>query len=118
MRDCLLIPHLWGRYMKKPSFGVLRGFAALSLCLVFGLAHAQDRDNELPDADPPERAARLSLIQGDVSLQPAGEEEWTRAVLNRPLTTGDKLWTDQGARAEIQSGSAAVRLGSEPVSRS
>jgi hypothetical protein len=32
------------------------------------------------------------------------------AVLNRPITTGDKLWTDQGARAELHVGSAAIRL--------
>ena len=84
----------------------VRTMAALSLCLVFGLARGQ------VDADPPDRAARLSLIRGDVSLQPAGEEEWTTAILNRPLTTGDRLWTDQAARAEIQVGQAAVRLGS------
>jgi hypothetical protein len=85
--------------------------ATLSLSLVFGLARAQD--NGPVDADPPDRAARLSLIRGDVSLQPAGEDEWTTAILNRPLTTGDRLWTDQGARAEIQVGQAAVRLGSD-----
>jgi hypothetical protein len=55
----------------------------------------------------------LSFLQGDVSLQPAGEEEWANAIVNRPLTTGDKLWTDQGARAEIQVGQAAVHLDSD-----
>ena len=45
-------------------------------------------------------------------MQPAGEEEWAPALLNRPLTTGDKLWTEPDARAEIQVGPAAVRLGS------
>jgi hypothetical protein len=84
--------------------------ATLSLCLLFGLARAQD--NEPLEADPPDRAARLSFLQGDVSLQPAGEEEWANAIVNRPLTTGDKLWTDQGGRAEIYVGQAAVRLGS------
>jgi hypothetical protein len=52
------------------------------------------------------------LIEGSVSLQPAGEQDWADAIVNRPLTTGDKLWTDGGARAEIYVGSAAVRLGS------
>jgi hypothetical protein len=85
--------------------------ATLSLCLVFGLARAQQ--NEPFDQDPPDRAARLSFLQGQVSLQPAGEEEWATAIVNRPLTTGDKLWTDQGARAEIYVGQAAVRLGSD-----
>lgn len=64
------------------------------------------------DADPPGRVARLSFTQGAVSMQPAGVEDWTDAVLNRPLTTGDKLWTDQDSRAELDFGSAVIRLGS------
>ena len=96
--------------MKKVSFSALRRVAALSLCLVFGLARAQE--NEPPDADPPDRAARLSYPEGDVSLQPAGEDEWAVAIVNRPLTTGDNLWTDQHARAEVEVGQASVRLDS------
>jgi FecR protein len=99
--------------INKLTSSAFRGLAALSLCLAFGLAHAQnDQDYGPQDADPPDRAARLSYLRGDVSLQPAGEDEWTDAMVNRPLTTGDKLWTDQGARAEIYVGQAAVRLSS------
>ena len=86
-----------------------REIAALILCLLWGLSYAQD--NQPYEPDPPDRAARLSYIEGDVSLQPAGEEEWTPAIVNRPLTTGDKLWAEPDARAEIQVGPAAVRLG-------
>jgi hypothetical protein len=86
----------------------LRATAALSMCLVFGWAYGQQNDQY--DPDPPDRAARLSYLQGDVSLQPAGEDDWTNAIVNRPLTTGDKLWTDQGGRVEIEVGQAAVRL--------
>jgi hypothetical protein len=64
------------------------------------------------DADPPGRAARLSDAEGSVSLQPAGVQDWTAATLNRPLTTGDRLWSDQGSRAELDLGTAAIRLGS------
>lgn len=64
------------------------------------------------DADPPGRVARLSDAEGSVSLQPAGVQDWAPATLNRPLTTGDKLWTDQDSRAELDIGSAAIRLGS------
>ena len=64
------------------------------------------------DADPPGRAARLSDAEGAVSLQPAGVQEWTAATLNRPLTTGDRLWSDQSSRAELDLGTAAIRLGS------
>ena len=60
--------------------------------------------------DPPGRAARLSYISGTVSFQPGSVEDWVPATLNRPLTTGDRLWTEPGARAEMHFGSAAVRL--------
>ena len=91
--------------MARTPFRLL---AASSLLVLVGLAHGQD--NEPVDADPPDRAARLSYIQGEVSMQPAGEQDWAPAIVNRPLTTGDRLWTEQGARAEVQVGPAAVRL--------
>ena len=65
------------------------------------------------DSDPPGRAARLSDAEGAVSLQPAGMPDWTAAMVNRPLTTGDRLWSDQGSRAELDLGTAAIRLGSD-----
>src|ERR1700719_11346 len=61
--------------------------------------------------DPPGRIARLSLAEGSVSFQPAGTEDWVSAVVNRPLTTGDKLWADQNSRAELHLGSASIRIG-------
>ncbi|MHB1186352.1 DUF6600 domain-containing protein [Thiobacillus sp.] len=64
-------------------------------------------------ADPPERVAHLSHIQGEMSYSPAGEDEWFGVVRNRPLIRGDRLWTDRDARAEFQVGSTAVRLGSD-----
>ena len=45
-----------------------------------------------------------------VSFSPAGENDWSRASINRPLTTGDRLWADAGARAEIQVGGAMIRM--------
>ena len=68
---------------------------------------AQDR---APADDPPSRAARLSFLSGTVSFQPGGVEDWAPATLNRPLTTGDRIWTEDGARAEMHIGSAAFRL--------
>ena len=67
-------------------------------------AAAQDQD------DPPGRVARLSYMQGSVSFQPAGEDEWVEAVPNRPMTTGDKVWADRDSRAEVQLGSATLDL--------
>ena len=70
-------------------------------------ALAQDADTPV---DPPGRVARLSYMQGDVSFVPAGENDWVQAQLNRPLITGDKLWTDRGSRATLEVGAAAVRM--------
>ncbi|HZP65985.1 MAG TPA: DUF6600 domain-containing protein [Rudaea sp.] len=63
-----------------------------------------------PAADPPSRVARLSFVRGDVSFVPAGENDWVEAQLNRPLVTGDKLWTDRGSRAELEIGGSAMRM--------
>jgi hypothetical protein len=62
-------------------------------------------------AEPPTRAARLGYADGTVSFVPAGQPDWVRASLNRPLTTGDRLWSGSDSRAELQIGGAAVRLG-------
>ncbi len=61
-------------------------------------------------SDPPSRIARLSYLDGPVSFRAAGSGVWTPAVLNRPVTTGDELWTSTGARAELHLGFAAIRL--------
>ena len=61
-------------------------------------------------ADPPGRVARLGYVNGQVSFSPAGEDDWGQAAINRPLTTGDRLWADAGGRAELQVGGAMVRL--------
>lgn len=77
-------------------------------------AHAQDQGGQdQGDQDPPSRVARMNYTQGSVSFQPGGEGDWVTAVPNRPLTTGDNVWTDQGARAEMHVGSTAIRLASE-----
>ena len=62
-------------------------------------------------AEPPLRATRLGYVSGTVSFSPAGERDWLRARVNRPLTRGDRLWVDDGARAELQFGGAVIRLG-------
>ena len=86
-------------------------FAALfaGATLAFAATAQPVPDNDTY-ADPPSRVARLSFIQGNVSFVPAGENEWVEAQLNRPLITGDKLWTDHDSRAALEIGAAAVRM--------
>jgi hypothetical protein len=62
--------------------------------------------------DPPSRVARLSHIEGEVSMAPAGTQEWSEAVLNRPLTSEDRIFVAEGGRAELQVGSATIHLDS------
>ena len=60
--------------------------------------------------DPPGRVARLGYLTGDVSFTPAGESDWVQAQVNRPLVAGDKLWTGNASRVEVQIDSSTIRL--------
>ncbi len=60
--------------------------------------------------DPPGRVARLSEVQGSVWLYHPDDGEWVAAERNRPLTSGDRLATDGGARSELRLGSTVLRL--------
>src|SRR6267142_4959057 len=62
--------------------------------------------------DPPTRVARLGYLEGSISFQPGGTEEWVAAPLNRPITTGDQIWSDRASRAELQLDGSALRLSS------
>jgi hypothetical protein len=89
--------------LKLVRWSAVLGIALASIVLPTRSA-AQDQD------DPPGRVARLGYLQGSVSFQPAGETDWVGAVPNRPMSTGDQLWTDENSRAEVQLGSAVIRL--------
>jgi uncharacterized protein DUF6600 len=89
--------------LKLGWWSAVLGMALATIALPTKSA-AQDQD------DPPGRVARLGYLQGSVSFQPAGETDWVGAVPNRPMSTGDQLWTDENSRAEVQLGSAVIRL--------
>ncbi|HXR37876.1 MAG TPA: DUF6600 domain-containing protein [Terracidiphilus sp.] len=65
----------------------------------------------LAQPDPPAQAGRLSYITGQVSVQPAGIDNWGQAYPNLPLGPGDRIVTDFDGRAEIQVGQTFVRIG-------
>jgi len=62
--------------------------------------------------DPPTRVARISYVDGSVSLQAGGVGDWGSAARNRPMTVGDKIWTDKDSRGELQTGVVSIHLGS------
>lgn len=86
--------------LHRRVFGLL---AAIALLAFSGVA----------SADPPMRVARLGFASGSVNFSPAGESDWVQASLNRPLTTGDRLWTDADSRAEIQIDGAMIRANAD-----
>jgi hypothetical protein len=88
----------------------------LLLLLVFSALLAQRAASAQDDnaqADPPDRVARLNYMQGSISYQISGDQDWVQADPNRPLTTGDNLWADKNSRGEVHIESTAIRLSSE-----
>src|ERR1700688_4551414 len=60
----------------------------------------------------PPGVARISLIQGDVSVQRGDTGDWAAAALNQPLVGGDRISTGDGSQAELQlDHSNILRLG-------
>ena len=88
-------------------------FMALLSAPLFGQdsQYPQDSQNQ-GGGDPPGRVARLGYVSGSVSFQPSGEDQWSQALANYPLTTGDRVYTDRDGRAELETGNIAVRLSS------
>ena len=93
----------WKHRFTAAARGLTRALVAGGLGLLAFSAFADD--------DPPGRVGRLSDMQGQVWLLEAGQGEWQTAERNRPVTTADRIATDNGGRAELQIGSTTVRLG-------
>jgi len=92
-----LIAHASARTMRLVA-------ACASLVVLASIStYAQD--------DPPDQAGRVSWISGSVSVQTAGSDDWGQAYQNLPLGPGDRIYSDQDGRAEIQVGQSYVRIG-------
>lgn len=65
--------------------------------------------------DPPGLLAWFSEMTGTVTFSPAGTDTWIEAPANHPLTSGDRVWVDQGSHAEMHIGSTAIRLGAQTL---
>ncbi len=66
--------------------------AAMTLTAVAGMAAAGEYS----------RLARLSSLDGHVSFQHPDEVDWTAASINMALQPGDRLYTGEDGRAEIE----------------
>lgn len=85
-----------------------RAFFGALVFAVAGLVQAQPVTPG--DIDPPGRVGRIVDTFGQAWLYSPDTGEWIDAVRNRPITTGDHLATDPGARAEVTVGSTTLRL--------
>ncbi len=69
----------------------------LSGLLLSGVVLAQDEQE-----GPGRGVARVSLMNGDVSVRRGDSGDWVAAVINAPLLVDDRIQTSGGARAEVQ----------------
>src|SRR5438552_4978202 len=99
-----------GFVMKKTFTG--KSSLSMLLCFAGLLSFAAPKARADEEKDPPTRVARISYVDGSVSLQPGGQGDWGSAAKNRPMTIGDKIWVDKDSRAELQAGVASIHLGS------
>jgi hypothetical protein len=79
-------------------------------------AHPTEAQPGGPEGEGPAKTdqgvARISLMHGDVSTQRGDSGDWSAAVKNQPVMTGDKVSTGDSARAELQLDFANIlRLG-------
>ena len=89
------------RTLRKILLSVLGPFLALTTMLCAGIAAA----------DPTARIGRLSYFAGTISFSAAGDDQWAGAILNRPVMTGDRFWSDNGGRVELTLDNGALWLG-------
>lgn len=101
--------------MSARLFSLFLSLLAASFALL-----AQEQEYP-PQGDPNQGAyedashpvARISILNGEVSVQRGDSGEVVAAALNAPLMAGDRVTTGPGARAEIQFDYAnVIRLGS------
>lgn len=84
----------------------------LARCLVLLALAAVARTAGAEPADPPTRVGVVTLAEGSVVFAAPGETDWVELPRNRPLARGDRLWTDEGARAEVHLGAAVIHMDS------
>ena len=101
--------------MKAADTFRIAAWVSLILLCCFVQPSLAQQSSPAPDSsstqdNPPSRVARTSFLRGRVSFLRAGLDQWSEATLNFPVTTGDRLYTDPDARAELEVGPYTVRM--------
>ena len=93
---------------RVSSISLVVGLVSVLLCA--GIAGGQTRDDT---GDVRQTVARVSFLTGDVSYARGDDpDDWQPADYNVPLTVGDRLYSGNRGRAELQvHGGFTVRVG-------
>lgn len=75
-----------------------------------GVTPVRAQDAAALSADPPARVGRLARLEGTVSTHGAGSTQWSPAVLNFPVASGDSISTQPQAQADIEVGADLATL--------
>src|ERR1700738_2922376 len=104
--DCLLKA---GRSSSSMNRTLLSLLAAAASCAVAPLL-AQDPDGQ--QYEPGRAVARISVLNGDVSVRRGDSGDVVAAALNAPLMADDRVLTASSSRAEVQLYSSnLIRIG-------
>ena len=88
----------------------------LAIAGITGVAHAQDQGQQQDQSQP--GVARISRIEGNVSVLRSDSGDWVTATLNTPLMNGDTISTGPDSRAEVQLDYAdVIRLDSNSTAK-
>ena len=96
---------------------VVRQALVILVTGTLGYSGAAFGQQGLSPNDPPSRVGRLAFTQGTVSFHDAERADWEPAAINTPLTTGDALWTEPDAHAEVSIASTRVRRNEDLINR-
>jgi hypothetical protein len=98
-----------GELFRRGAVTFVAGFvgAALAATLAATLVWSSVAQAQ---SEPPGRIGRLAFTDGTVSLHDNEQSQWTPAVVNMPLSTGDSLWTEPTARSEISLAGTRIRM--------
>lgn len=101
-----------GRHLPTRGFFSVAVHTAVLTLLLMPLAGATPRAFD-DDQDIHQTVARVSLVMGDVSFSRGDDpDEWQSAEINVPMTLGDRIYSGQAGRLELQiSGGNHVRIG-------
>ena len=88
----------------------LTGLALVSAVALFLARPASAED----DAGVRQTVARVAYVSGNVAFSRGDDpDHWQDVLINVPLTLGDRLWTEKGARVELQVAGARLFVAPE-----